>query len=245
MKKRLCPTCEKTLDLSLFSFTKPSVSGEVKYARVCKACKYERLKEYRHNRKLDPTWVPSIKIDGNEKVCTKCAVEKKISEFRERKDRSRRDGGIVHHAHCKECQATDRKSWTSKNYDPVHNMFWGAHQRAKIKGIPFEITKEYLRSIYPKDNICPILEYKMVPCKTTRDRTSPSLDKIDPSKGYVVGNVKIVSWQANTMKNNASLKELKLFCINTLKFLNEKIYENKVPLDSQTSYESSDTVETR
>ena len=38
---------------------------------------------------------------------------------------------------------------------------------------------------------------------------SPSLDRIDNSKGYVPGNIAVISMRANMIKNNASLVELK------------------------------------
>jgi hypothetical protein len=44
---------------------------------------------------------------------------------------------------------------------------------------------------------------------------SPSLDRIDPSKGYVKGNVWIVSHRGNTIKNDATHDELKAIAANT------------------------------
>ena len=41
-----------------------------------------------------------------------------------------------------------------------------------------------------------------------------TLDKIDPAKGYVAGNVQILSHRANSIKNNATLEELKLIAKN-------------------------------
>ena len=37
----------------------------------------------------------------------------------------------------------------------------------------------------------------------------PSLDRIDNSKGYVPGNIAVISMRANMIKNNATLAELK------------------------------------
>jgi hypothetical protein len=48
-------------------------------------------------------------------------------------------------------------------------------------------------------------------------QTSPSLDKIDPEKGYVKGNVMWMSQLANAMKNNATKEELKQFANWVLK----------------------------
>ena len=41
---------------------------------------------------------------------------------------------------------------------------------------------------------------------------SLSIDKIDPNKGYEVGNVQFVCFAANMMKGELSLSELKKFC---------------------------------
>jgi hypothetical protein len=44
-----------------------------------------------------------------------------------------------------------------------------------------------------------------------------SLDRIDSSKGYIEGNVQILSFRANTLKGHATLEELKLLVDNWTK----------------------------
>jgi hypothetical protein len=44
--------------------------------------------------------------------------------------------------------------------------------------------------------------------------SSPSLDRIDSSKGYVKGNVRVISHRANLLKNNATVEELKLLLVD-------------------------------
>lgn len=54
---------------------------------------------------------------------------------------------------------------------------------------------------------CPILGLKLDYFAETRQENSPSFDRIDPSKGYIKGNVAIVSWRANRIKNDGTAEE--------------------------------------
>ena len=42
----------------------------------------------------------------------------------------------------------------------------------------------------------------------SREEGSPSLDKVYPDKGYVLGNVQIISWRANRIKNDSTPEEI-------------------------------------
>lgn len=58
-------------------------------------------------------------------------------------------------------------------------------------------------------NACPVFGYSFTTnCKSAD--TSPSLDRIDSSLGYVEGNVWVISTRANRIKSDATLEELKL-----------------------------------
>jgi hypothetical protein len=67
-------------------------------------------------------------------------------------------------------------------------------------------------------DVCPILEmplnYSPVGFKQKTPPNHASLDKIDPSKGYVVGNLQVISKKANAMKSDATLEELRKFVKN-------------------------------
>ena len=89
----------------------------------------------------------------------------------------------------------------------------GAHQnaktRAKKSGVPFEITKQYLRDIYPKDSVCPALGIEMAFGGSQGGQwNSPSLDRIVPEIGYVEGNVIWVSGIANMIKTTATPEQI-------------------------------------
>lgn len=120
-------------------------------------------------------------------------------------------------AHRKEVQ---KKSYANMRKDnPVYFMWQAAKSRAKKENIPFDIEMNDL--IIP--DYCPLLGIKLeyIPGKTNNPNT-PSLDKIDPTKGYVKGNVRVISYKANTMKNNATREELERFAKNILNYLDFK-----------------------
>jgi DNA polymerase-1 len=100
-------------------------------------------------------------------------------------------------------QALDSMTGASR-YDranPERKMCRDAKRRALKNGIPFSITPE---DIYIGKR-CPLLEIELIP--GDRDY-APTLDRIDPRKGYVPGNVWVISMKANRIKNNATVDEL-------------------------------------
>lgn len=93
----------------------------------------------------------------------------------------------------------------------------------KGKGVSWNISPEDIII----NEYCPFLGTKLVyaPTKKSKvklDDVSASNDRFDNSKGYVKGNVWVISRLANAMKNAASIDQLKTFCYNILK----KYYEN-------------------
>ena len=56
---------------------------------------------------------------------------------------------------------------------------------------------------------CPIFGTKLERGIGMISNSSPTLDRIDSSMGYIKGNIHIISWRANNIKKNATLAELK------------------------------------
>jgi hypothetical protein len=88
-------------------------------------------------------------------------------------------------------------------------MLSGAKSRAKEKGLPFDLDLEFLRSIIT--DTCPIFGFEFAWDNTRQSHDSPTLDRIVPELGYVKNNVRILSNLANTMKSNATPKQLHKF----------------------------------
>ena len=89
-------------------------------------------------------------------------------------------------------------------------MWKQAFIRAEKTNKVIDITLDDLYDILPKDMICPVLKVKMV-YGNDDWKNSPSLDCIDPTRGYVKGNTAIISYLANAMKSAATPDELNRF----------------------------------
>ncbi len=86
-----------------------------------------------------------------------------------------------------------------------HEMWERSKRRARKKG--FEHTINYTDINVPSH--CPLLGIPLFRSagKGACDN-SPSLDRIDSSKGYTPDNIWVISNKANSIKSNATLEEL-------------------------------------
>lgn len=92
-----------------------------------------------------------------------------------------------------------QKRWRENN--PEAALILNIRNRCKASGVPFNLTKGDI--VFPET--CPVLGIKIDrSCK----ETSPSLDRLDPSLGYVKGNVCMISQRANRLKQDATKEEL-------------------------------------
>ena len=95
-----------------------------------------------------------------------------------------------------------RKHGASKT--APYTMFYDARKRARATGLPINITPEMLSV----PDVCPVLGIKIFASGGVRDQR-PSLDRVVPNLGYVVGNVRVISFRANRIKSDASVEEVR------------------------------------
>lgn len=164
-------------------------------------------------------------------TCVDCGQSKPLSSFH--KNASAKRG---HQIRCKPCAYALGRRWAEVNRDRVREMnrqtmararlrnptyerdrsraerirnpkgtaYRRVKTRAKRQGIEFSITMADL----PWPERCPVFGHPLV-VGGERTENSPSIDRIDNSKGYVPGNVVVVSWKANRIKNDGTLDDLK------------------------------------
>ena len=152
------------------------------------------------------------------KTCSKCGAEKPATrEFFSPQPKGRDSL----HSYCKKCCAAlatakyraDVPAGRKRNRDdrrshPERWLKYGAKQRAKRRGVPYALND--IDIVIPER--CPVLGIKLI----TRGgegasggrRNSATLDCVIPEKGYVPGNVRVISHRANMIKTNATESEL-------------------------------------
>ena len=89
----------------------------------------------------------------------------------------------------------------------IRTTFNRIKRRSKKNNIKFDLDFEYLKNIFPKNFLCPVLKIKME-FANIYNTSNPSLDKINPKLGYIKGNVAFISLRANTIKHNANSEEI-------------------------------------
>jgi hypothetical protein len=130
-------------------------------------------------------------------ACTRCGAKLTDDNWPEHSQRVRR-------FRCRECrlQINDARRLA----DPIGGLIRCAKYRAKKSGLEFSITANDITI----PTCCPVLgiELKMSERGAGRQNTAPSLDRIDNTKGYIPGNVEVVSWRANALKRDSTPEEM-------------------------------------
>jgi len=110
---------------------------------------------------------------------------------------------------CIECEKLTHIDAYYDKYRTPESSFTGQFTSLKLKAkhrnIPFDITLDDI----DKPEFCPILGIKLNygwSCerggKKHQDKSKCSFDKIIPELGYIKGNVRIISLEANRLKSN-------------------------------------------
>jgi hypothetical protein len=102
---------------------------------------------------------------------------------------------------CKACRKHSSKAhW--KTVPTTKRMLQRAKSRATKRGWAYTITEQDV----PIPKICPILGAPL----QAGGPYAPSIDRIDPHKGYTPDNVQVISNRANILKSNGTIEEFML-----------------------------------
>lgn len=165
------------------------------------------------------------------KRCARCKKNKDTNDFRPDRTGHRKDGL---HPYCIPCKSRQNKQWRLDNLEHVKQLrkdnrardriketvwrhanratlLWRyAKKRAVDKGLPFSITVDDIKAVWPTDGTCPVLKVQLEHGARGFVDTSPTLDAFIPERGYIPGNISVISYRANRIKNDSNLSELEM-----------------------------------
>lgn len=144
------------------------------------------------------------------KRCTKCGETKSLEAFH--KNRNAKDGLVSSCILCyRKWRAENRdrllarRKEIDKN-DPRPKLLSHARLRAKAIGVEFDLSVDDITI----PTVCPVLGIPIIKGDGVVCDNSPSIDRTDPHGGYTKDNVTVISFRANTLKSNATIRELKM-----------------------------------
>lgn len=213
MKLRKCSECG--LEKSLLEFRQRKYkSGKLYHLKQCRSCENEKQRLYsRKKHGYNPKGTPkqSYKEIAGE-VHTKCSI---CGEYKplEKYTVDSRNKSFGRTNICKVCRKDLRREKYENIIDEnaiINKIFLNSKHRATLGNIKFTITREDITFTEK----CPYLNIKM---EYKGDRsTSPSLDRINNTKGYIPDNVKVISTLANMVKRTLSIEDLLIFSKNVI-----------------------------
>lgn len=120
---------------------------------------------------------------------------------------------------CAECKQIHAAKWRKANPErhlgkPLTVWLNRIKRRARENGVEFELTVDDL--VIP--DVCPLLGIPLIRGRHNSPNM-PSLDRLDPDRGYVKGNVRVISFLANAMKRDATKEQLLLFATRLPEYL--------------------------
>lgn len=185
---------------------------------ICKNCQRVIHREYRNRNARHQC--PSV--EGNNKRCYKCREWKDLSLFNKSPKLS---GGVAklcrncynnHAAVIKAERSRKRRLKNSFSKDIeyyIRSRFYAITSRCKRKNIDYNITADFLLKLWKKQNgVCYYTNLEMnnsMKQDGFQCWNSPSLDRVDPSKGYTTDNVVWCIFSVNSFKQSLDLEQFK------------------------------------
>ena len=193
-----CSYCKAWKPENQFNRHKTRPTGRHHYCKICHR-RNPNPREPVFRRPGGPPPPPEKLADGH-LWCTGCASEKPIELFS--RNKHQRNG------RANWCKACIKRLWQRPDYqkrrkerreaDWSHSLAIECRARARKRGIAHDITGKDIQI----PEFCPVLGIRLVPLQGRRVDNAPSVDRIDPAKGYVKGNVAVISWKANRLKSD-------------------------------------------
>lgn len=220
---KICPECATTFQHRL--------QYESKRAYCTKKC---RLKAWRRERRAK---FPE-KVRAEEMAAYLRNREKRISKMRAYYETHREQEKPKHrqwHAENRDEQNAKRRQWYANHQEyskmktaaneqherleqPWKKLIRTAEQRARKKGVPFELTYAWGEEHWTGHCKLTGIKFFLGQRGNGPKSLSPSIDRIRPELGYVPSNCRFVIWAVNAFKGESTDEEMFRIAVSLLSF---------------------------
>jgi len=113
----------------------------------------------------------------------------------------------IHKQHTAKMFAKWGPNWDNQEWrrSEIYQVMREKFRNKKANNYQWEFSITFGEIDFPTH--CPVLGIELDYFAHGRSENSPSFDRIDPSKGYISGNVAVISWRANRIKNDGTAEE--------------------------------------
>jgi hypothetical protein len=218
MNTILCPRCKISKEEQCFYYS----DKKKRFLCYCKECFSEKRKErYEKNYLIEKKYASENRIKNYE------YYKQYNKEYAKNNRQKIKDNQKRRYAENREYFLEYNKKYNQINR--IKLLITKAKTRAKKLNLEFSIDETDL----VLTELCPVL---LIPYDLSGKQrwNSPSLDRIDNNKGYIKGNVAIISYKANSIKKDGTLEEFEKIVsfienenINIIDFMDNKLAQQK------------------
>jgi hypothetical protein len=201
-KTQVCDCCGIEKRKSIEFFRTQNVKGQ-SFHLTCRECEDKR--DWKNGKLLCH-------------ICGEYLDPEEFQSHSDNKHRGNRD------SRCKKCKQSQMKE-TRKLYSEEQKLHYlsihrynGAKDRAKKKNIPCDITAEYIKELYKKQNgKCAVSGIDMtLNLDKGRSPYNISIDQINSKGGYTKDNVQLVCMAVNQLKSDFEMNDVLFICKSIL-----------------------------
>lgn len=161
--------------------------------KFCSRCKQTKTRDAYHKRERSVDGLVLWCIECMSSYAKKYVTDPELNAARKEKYRIYRAKRTDDQkkAECEKVKARNRS-------DHASYMFKMVRDRAREKGLDFDLTVEWIRA---KGNVCELSGIELIPRSGRNGRLgalSPSIDKIDSTSGYTQVNCRVICMALNT-----------------------------------------------
>lgn len=172
--------------------------------KTCSICK--------EDKEVKDFYLMNGKPEARCKPCRRSYVKERLSDpVRHEKDKAYQRAN--YESNKKTIQLERKKLRTADMHTKIVSILGNSRGSAKVKGLAYNINVTYVKELYERqDGVCALSGEVLTVAGDRYLSNMISLDRVDSSKGYIMGNVQWVCVKYNMMKAHATQEDFINMC---------------------------------